>query len=161
MNEKIKRIGIDIMGVILPKSVEGGTLEEFMACSALPNVVESIKKLVHLYGQRNIFIISRCPEFAEKVIIQWFETHNFFIETNFSRSNIYFCREQADKAPLAKQLTLSYFIDDKINVLDFMDKIVLNRIQLAVESNLTEGISENGIITLTDWPSVINIIAEC
>lgn len=160
MNKSTKRIGIDIVGVILPKAIETGTIEELMACSALPNAIESIKKLVEIYKSENIFIISRCPEFAEKVIMRWFDEHSFFTETNFSRSNIYFCREQADKAQIAQQLTLSYFIDDKISVLDFMQGIVPNRIQLAVELELKATTNDTGIVTLANWSSVLEYITK-
>jgi len=154
-----KRIGIDIMGVILPKTIEKATLEEFLACPALKESVESIGKLVDLYKSENIFIISRCPEFAEKVIMQWFDEHNFFDEANFDRSNIYFCREQADKALIAKKLGLTYFIDDKLSVLDFMHGIVPNRIQLVAESDLEDDSSNTSIVTFSDWSSVLkNII---
>lgn len=155
-----KRIGIDIMGVILPKAIETGTVEDFLACSALPNAIDSIKKLVKLYKPENIFIISKCPEFAEKVIARWFDEHDFFAETNFRRSNIYFCREQDDKAPIAEKLQLTYFIDDKTNVLDFMKNIVPNRIQLVVEFVAEVSNSEDGIIYLNNWPSVLEYITK-
>ena len=155
-----KNIGIDIMGVILPKAVEGGTLEEFMSCSALPDVIASIGKLVELYGNESVFIVSRCPEFAEKVIMRWFDGHDFFNKTNFNRSNIYFCREQAEKASIAKQLRLSYFIDDKISVLDFMKDIVQHRIQLAVESGIESSDNEDDIVRLKNWHPVLEYIAR-
>jgi hypothetical protein len=155
-----KKIGIDIMGVILPKAIETGTFEEFMACSALPDAIQSIKKTVNLYKPENVFIISRCPEFAENGIMRWFDEHNFFVETNFIRSNVYFCREQADKAPIAKRLKLSYFIDDKMSVLDYMEDVVPNRIQLAVESGLKETSNDTSIITLTDWLLVLEYITK-
>ena len=158
MNKSSKRIGIDIMGVILPKAIETGTIEEFLACPAIPNAVESIKKLVELYKSENIFIISRCPEFAEKVIMQWFDLHNFFVETGFCRSNIYFCREQAGKAPIAQKLKLTHFIDDRMSVLDFMDGIVPCRIQLLVELGPEKISSENCIVTIGDWASVLSHI---
>lgn len=111
------------------------------------------------YNSENVFIISRCPEFAESGLIQWFDAHNFFDDTNFSRSNIYFCREQAEKAPIAKQLKLSYFIDDKISVLDFMNDIVLHKIQLTVDPALEIGDDKDGIMHLENWPSVLEYIA--
>ena len=156
----IKRIGIDIMGVILPKAIETGTVEEFLACSALPDVVQSIDKLVELYKSENIFIISKCPEFAEKVIMQWFDLHNFFVETGFCRSNIYFCREQAGKAPTAQKLKLTHFIDDRKSVLDFMDGIVPCRIRLLVELGYEKISSENGIVTIGDWVLVLDYIIK-
>ena len=148
------------MGVILPKAIEKATLEEFLACEALPNAVESIGKIVDLYRSENIFIISRCPEFAEKVIMQWFDEHNFFAVTNFNHSNIYFCREQADKAPIAKKLELTYYIDDKLSVLGFMQSFVPNRIQLAAEMGSREDSSDTGIVTLPDWSSVLENITK-
>lgn len=155
-----KKIGLDIMGVIIPKAVEGGTLKEFLSCSALPGAIESIEKLVKLYGNDSIFIISRCPEFAEKAILRWFDEHDFFDKTKFNRENIFFCREQAEKAPIAKRLSLSYFIDDKESVLDFMNDIVPHRIQLAVESSLGIGRDKDNIVRLGSWHAVLGYITQ-
>lgn len=159
-NRKIdKKIGIDIMGVILPKYVETGTFEELMSCPALPGAIESIKKLVMSYQAENIFIISKCPKSAEKATIQWFDSCSFFTKTGFQRKNIYFCREQADKAQIARSLQLSCFVDDKVTVLNFMNGVVPFRIQLAVDSG-PESSPNNGIVNLYDWPSVVSLIAS-
>ncbi|MEI6054144.1 MAG: hypothetical protein WCQ49_02115 [Candidatus Saccharibacteria bacterium] len=154
-----KRIGIDIMGVIIPKSTEGGTINEFMNCPALPDSLNCIKKLVSIYKPENIFVISSCPEYAEKVLIEWLNKNNFFDEINFCKSNINFCRTKADKAPIAEKLNLLYFIDDKISVLDHMKNIIPNRIQLTTDELLNEQKNNKDIISFINWPSIIKYIS--
>lgn len=156
----IKKIGIDIMGVILPKEISHASLEDFMACVALPNVVESIKQLVDTYGAADIFIVSRCPESAEIATIRWFYQHDFFAQTGFNRKNIYFCREQADKAPIAASLNLNYFIDDTKTVLDFMKDDVAHRIQLGLEVKSNTAHRVDDIARMPDWPAALDYIMK-
>lgn len=153
-----KKIGIDIMGVILPKATETGTFEEFMACSALPGAIQSIKKIVNLYKPQNVFIISRCPELAENGILQWLDNQKFFTDINFDRSNVYFCRERVDKALIAERLQLTFFIDDRIDVLDAMKDIVANRILFTGGSSHGDNVIDDDIIILNNWDFVLEYI---
>ena len=159
MNKSSKKIGIDVMGVILPKTIENnGTVEKFMVCPALPNALESISKLVNLYRAENIFIISRCPEYAEVVIAQWLDRQKFFTNIGFKRSNVFFCRERADKAPIVKRLQITYFIDDHIDVLDAMKDIVANRILFTGGSNHPKTETDENITVLDNWNSIFEYI---
>lgn len=148
------------MGVILPKEINYASNEDFMACAALPNAFESITQLVNKYGAANIFIVSRCPESAETATIQWFDQHDFFAQTGFNRRNIYFCREKADKAPIAASLNLNYFIDDTKTVLDFMKEDVAHRIQLGLEAKSNTAYQVDGITRMPDWPATLDYIIK-
>ncbi len=153
--DHISRIGIDIEGVIRSKTAKSRTVDEYLAVEPLGSAFKTIKSLVKLFGNDNIFIISRCPEYAEDVILQWLDNQKFFNEIDFNRSNVYFCRERADKAPIAQQLQLTYFIDDRIDVLDAMKDIVANRILFTGGSNHENNIIDDEIIVIDNWDSVL------
>lgn len=152
------RIGIDIEGVIRGKTAMSRTIDEYLAATPLKNAAKTIKSLVKLFGSDNIFIISRCPEYAEDVILQWLDNQKFFTDINFDRSNVYFCRERADKAPIAKRLQLTHFIDDRIDVLDAMKDIVANRILFTGGSNHEDNVINDDITILGNWDSVLEHI---
>lgn len=152
------RIGIDIEGVIRVKTAKSRTIDEYLAATPLKNAAKTIKILVKLFGNENIYIISRCPEYAEDVIIQWLDNQKFFTDINLDRSNVFFCRERADKALIAKRLKLTYFIDDRIDVLDAMKDIVANRILFTGGSNHGDNIINDDIIIFDNWDSVAEYI---
>lgn len=156
--DHISRIGIDIEGVIREKIAKPRTIDGYLAATPLKNSVKSINVLVKLYGSANIFIISRCPKYAEDVILKWLDNQKFFNDIKFGRSNVFFCREQADKAPIAKQLQLTYFIDDRIDVLNAMKGIVANRILFTGGSNHGDKVVSDDIIILDNWDSVAEYI---
>ncbi|MGB4420643.1 MAG: hypothetical protein WBI29_02490 [Candidatus Saccharimonadales bacterium] len=156
--DNTSRIGIDIEGVIRSKTAKSRTIDEYLAATPLKNAARTIKSLVKLFGSDNIFIISRCPEYAENVIIRWLDDQKFFTDINFNRSNVYFCQERLDKSDIARQLELTYFIDDRIDVLDNMKNIVANRILFTGGSNHHDSEIDNNIITLDSWDSVLEYI---
>ena len=154
------RIGIDIEGVIRGKTAMSRTIDEYLAATPLKNAAKTIKSLVKLFGSDNIFIISRCPEYAEDVILQWLDNQKFFTDINLDSSNVYFCRERAGKAPIAKRLQLTHFIDDRIDALDAMKDIVANRILFTGGSNHHNTEIDDNIIVLDSWNSILEYIKE-
>ena len=154
------QIGIDIEGVIRGKTAMSRTIDEYLAATPLKNAAKTIKSLVKLFGSDNIFIISRCPEYAEDVILQWLDNQKFFTDINLDRSNVYFCRERAGKAPIAKRLQLTHFIDDRIDALDAMKDIVANRILFTGGSNHHNTEIDDNIIVLDSWNSILEYIKE-
>lgn len=149
------RLGIDIGGVIRAKATGPQSVEEYLVARPLTDVTRVITAFVDIFGSENIFIISRCPEYAEDTMVQWLDKQNFFTSIGFKRSNVYFCRERADKARIANQLKLTHFIDDRIDVLDAMKDIVVNRILFTGGSNHDNTVIDNGIIVLDNWDSVL------
>ena len=155
-----QRIGIDIEGVIRAKGNKARSVEEYIDVNPLSDATRVITALVDKFGSENIFIISRCPEYAEDGILQWLGNQKFFTNIGFIRSNIYFCLERADKAIIAKQLKLTYFIDDRIDVLDAMKDIVANRILFTGGSNHDNTVIDDSIVVYDNWNSVFDFIKE-
>lgn len=155
--DNMQRIGMDIGGVIRGKATERQSVEEYLVVNPLSDATKVIKALVDKFGSKNIFIISRCPEYAEDVILLWLDK-KIFTNIGFKRSNVYFCRERADKARIAQRLKLSHFIDDRIDVLDAMKDIVVNRILFTGGSNHDNTVIDDSIIVLDNWNSILEYI---
>jgi len=153
MDKQIIRVGMDIGGVIRSKYSESKPVKEYLATSPLKNAIEVIKNIIELCGAENTFIISKCPMYAEKVIMTWLDDQNVFTDIGFIRSNVHFCRERTDKAKIAKQLGLTYFIDDRVEVLDAMRDIVSYRILFTGGGN-HEKSDDKTIISIDSWDSI-------
>lgn len=103
-------VGFDFGGVICQKEEEA------------PEVFPSIRKIITLVGAERVFIVSKAREAMQKRTMEWMNTKNFFEETGFSRKNIFFCYERKDKAGICRSHNITHFIDDRIDVLQFMNK---------------------------------------
>ena len=150
---------MDIGGVIRTRFDKTKSIEEYLAATPLKQASEVIGNIINLCGADNTFIISKCPLYAENVIMKWLDSQNFFTDIGFISSNVYFCRERTDKAQIAKQLSLTHFIDDRVEVLDAMQDTVSNRILFTGGGN-HEKSDDKTIISLDSWDSVQDYIAK-
>lgn len=84
-----------------------------------------LKLTVHLvhYDYRekqfghDIFVISMCDEQVEAASRNWLDRHEFYDRTGVAPDNVIYCRRHADKAPIAKRLGITRFVDDRLKVL--------------------------------------------
>lgn len=154
---KKKRIGLDVGGVIM-KALPGQNVAEFtdeqiVAIPAIGGVFEAVKALVEKYGSANVFIISKCREVTEAVILRWMEAHRFCEVTGFNIKNLRFCRGRADKAPIAKDWKLTDFVDDRPDVLVYMKGIV-DRLYLFSNANKAD-LDVPGLIEVDSWAKAL------
>lgn len=156
----IARIGIDIEGVMRSKNIRPQTVDEYLTTAPLKDAPLAIKEMTKLFGNMNIFLISRCPKYAEKTITEWLNSNRLFNDPNLVSSNIYFCRKRIDKAVIAKRLQLTHFIDDRIDVLDAMKNIVANRILFTGGSNHHNTEIDENITVLDSWNSILEHITR-
>lgn len=92
-----------------------------------PHIIDGafpvIKKLVNKFDET--YIISRVNDQQRLRALKWIEETNFCAETGIKKENIYFCFERRDKAHFAKSLNINVFIDDRLDVLRYMEYYVL------------------------------------
>ena len=153
----VKRIGLDVGGVIM-KALPGQNVAAFsdkqiVAIPEVKGAIEAVKALVKKYGRENVFIISKCREVTETVILRWMESRRFFEVTGFKKENLRFCRDRSDKAPIAKEWRLTDFVDDRPNVLVHM-KDVIGRLYLFTDTNKKD-LDVPGLIDVASWADAL------
>jgi hypothetical protein len=52
--------------------------------------------------------------------VEWLESNGFFEATGFLIDNIRFCIERSQKAPICRELGITYFIDDRWDIIESM-----------------------------------------
>jgi hypothetical protein len=52
--------------------------------------------------------------------MKWLERHHFFGSTGIPSNRVLFCRERHEKATICRQLGLTHFIDDRLEVLSHL-----------------------------------------
>lgn len=117
----MKIFGVDIGNVIIENR---GTTEEYrqkyyLSIPPVSGVFSVLKKLNNTHPG-NVYLISKCKKEAEKHILEWLHAHDFFKETGLAIENIFFVRERKDKVAICKQLGITHFVDDRLEVLSHM-----------------------------------------
>ncbi len=123
-------LGLDFGNVISKeKGLSVSNDPDFMDREFVEDAVESIAALVPLFN--NVYIVSKCSEVSETLIPQWLKQNLFFEKTKIKPENIRFCRERHEKAPICKDLGITHFIDDRVEVLTHMKSV---RIRIALNA---------------------------
>jgi hypothetical protein len=124
-------LGADVGGVIIDGGKNDNTdtsffSDRYLQTTAVPRAFEALNFLVASRFGNRVFIVSKCGERVEMKTRSWFDHHHFYEMTGIARSNLRFCRERHEKAPICKDLGITHFIDDKLEVLSYLVDLVPN-----------------------------------
>jgi hypothetical protein len=126
---KKQLLGVDIGNVIINHRLtdnDDETLHEerYSTIPAALGVYESLKKLNDEKFSDGIFLISKCTPWAELKILAWLKDNDFYQRTGVKPDKVVFCRERRDKETICMQNNITYFIDDRLEVLsDLVGKV--------------------------------------
>jgi hypothetical protein len=114
-------LGVDIGGVIIERTDESDDTsfwgDNYLATPAMPGAFEALRELRERRFGAGLFVVSKSSAYTEWRAHEWLEHHAFHERTGVPRENIHFCRQRADKAGIARDLRLTHFVDDRIDVL--------------------------------------------
>lgn len=122
-------LGVDIGNVIINHRLtdkDDKTLHEerYSTIPATEGVFSAIKKLNDVKFHDNIFLISKCTPWAQEKILAWLKDNGFYGKTGVKPENVFFCRERHEKDKICKDNNITYFIDDRLEVLSHMIETV-------------------------------------
>lgn len=127
------RLGIDIGRVIIDGDGKRGDTSFFAGADAdamrtpeVPGALDTIARLSDLF-ERRVWIVSKCGPKVQSRSRQWLRHHDFWRRTGVPETNLRFCLERRDKAVHCRQNRLSHFIDDRSDVLGFLEGLVPHR----------------------------------
>ncbi len=118
------KLGIDIGGVIIDRINDDTDTsffgENYLKTTAVPRAFESIAKLNKSVFRDSVYIISKCGEGIQRKSLNWLAHHRFYDITGIPLERIHFCRRRNGKGPISRDLGLTHFIDDRLEVLSYM-----------------------------------------
>ena len=122
-----RALGIDIGRVIIGPTIDGvadtsflgTTVEEAMRTPPAPDAFAAIAQLVERFEGR-VWLVSKCGPSVERKSLLWLDWWRFYAKTGVPRGNVRFCRERRDKAVHAREIGMTHFIDDRLDVLEPM-----------------------------------------
>lgn len=156
------KIGIDIGGVIIDRARNDGSDtslfgENYLNAHAVDSVMEAIAKINKELFPNETYIISKCGANMERKSREWLKHNGFYEKTGMSEDKVHFCRQRADKAPIAQKLGLTHFIDDKYEVLGYMKAVVATRILFCPDKEeiIKTGPLAGPVIPVFSWNDVL------
>ncbi|MCW2631566.1 MAG: hypothetical protein JWR88_528 [Pseudonocardia sp.] len=126
------RLGVDIGRVIIAGSDDPdgadtaffGTDESAMlATPAVDGVFDVLPRLVERFAGR-VWLVSKCGERIQRRTERWLDHHRFFERTGIPPDHLRFTLRRADKAVHARELGLTHFVDDRLDVLEALRDVV-------------------------------------
>jgi hypothetical protein len=120
-------IGIDIGRVIMAPIKGGkadtaflsGTLERAMKTPPSPGAFEGVRTLTAAFGGRAWLISKAGPNVQQKTKV-WLQHWGFYDATGLPPEQVLFCLQRPQKAEHCRQLKITHFIDDRLDVLEAM-----------------------------------------
>ncbi len=159
---KTRKIGIDVGGVIMANHNKSEDTSFFGAnylqSEAEEGAFEGIKTLIDYYGAENVFIVSKCGTNTQRKTMEWLGYLDFYDATGFRIENIYFCKKRKDKALICKNLEITDFVDDRLEVLSYMnsvDNVYLFNPQLEEMNQFSEACGHYTVVW--NWEELMSV----
>ena len=118
-----------------------------------PHAFESVRELVEAFdGQA--WLISKAGPNVQYKTKEWLKCWNFFDQTLLPRKNLRFCLRRPDKAGHCKQLKITHFVDDRLDVLEHLNGRVEHLYLFGEQPNLKT--SPDWVTPVIDWPQTVS-----
>lgn len=120
----VDALGVDIGGVISDRAIEDGPAlaDGVLAAEPIPAAFETLRLLHERFAGR-VFVVSTCGVWMEHQSRRWLATRDLEGRTGISPYQVWFCRQRRDKAEIATELGLTHFVDDRLEVLSYLDAV--------------------------------------
>ncbi len=120
-----KLFGVDVGGILIDRANDRSDTSFFGAryleSSPVPDALESIVRLAR--AGIEIVIVSKCGATIERKTREWLAHRRFHEQTGIGAERLRFCRERADKAAICRELGVTHFVDDRLEVLSYLETV--------------------------------------
>ncbi len=121
------RLGIDIGKVIMSPVVGGkadtsfltGGIERAMQTPPSPDAFETVRVLSGIFSNQ-VWLVSKAGLNVQKKSRLWLRYHQFYQQTGVSENRLRFCFKRHQKADHCRELGITHFIDDRMDVLSHL-----------------------------------------
>jgi hypothetical protein len=119
------RFGIDIGRVLMAASDVDGTADtsflrgreaEALATPPSHGAFAVVAELVERTGGQ-VWLVSKAGPRIQELTRRWLVHQRFFALTGMGYDHLHFCLQRHEKADLARELELTHFVDDRLDVL--------------------------------------------
>ncbi|KOX10556.1 hypothetical protein ADK66_09125 [Micromonospora sp. NRRL B-16802] len=121
----MRRLGVDIGGVLIEPADEDADTSFFGAnylrTPAVDGAFDALAALGPAFDE--VHLVSKCGATTEQRTRDWLAHHGFPARTGIPVDRVHFCRTRPAKAPIAQRLGLTHFVDDRLEVLGYLESV--------------------------------------
>lgn len=133
------RIGIDIGRVILADATDRKdsifSRDNYLNAKFVPHAIEAVEGIVELLRPDSVFLVSKCMPVIQQRTKEILHKNLFFDKTGVVEENVFFCEHRSDKGPIAANLNLTHFIDDRAGILKSLPLSVQKKFLFIADMN--------------------------
>ncbi|WP_299614949.1 hypothetical protein [Pelagibius sp.] len=123
----MESLGVDIGGVVIarvdPRSDTSFFGDNYLETPAVPGAIEALRRLAEERFGENLFLVSKCGLKTEQRTREWLSHHLIYARTGLDPERLHFCRQRHEKAPICKALGITHFVDDRLEVLGYLESV--------------------------------------
>lgn len=154
-------LGVDIGGVIITPARKSGDTSFFSSgyldTPAIDAAFSSIKYLHETVFPDRVYLVSKAKSGTAQKTRDWLSHLDFYNLTGLTPDKLFFCPTREGKAPIAKRLGLTAFLDDRVDVLGHLSLIDC-RILFASKAEYMPDNPPQDLQPAIGWPAVVNIL---
>ncbi|MEV6347073.1 hypothetical protein [Actinoplanes sp. NPDC051851] len=152
-------LGVDVGGVLV-EPADGDVDTSFFGRRPLetPQVVGAFEALRGLAGGvfgGRVHLVSKAGPKVERNTRDWLAHHRFGAMTGVAEEHVHFVRERQDKAGVCARLGVTHFVDDRLDVLGFLETVPHRYLFGGERRELPPG-----IVAVAGWGAVVAEIAK-
>ena len=121
---------------------------------------EFVRRLNREVFPDSVFLISKAKSGTAQKTREWLAHRDFHGVTNVPLERVYFCERREDKAPIARRLRLSAFVDDRLDVLEHLQGVALRILFAAGLEWVSQARVPEGVRSAVGWAETLTILEE-
>jgi hypothetical protein len=154
------KLGIDIGRVLISPdpagtggdtSFIGGSIQDALNTPPYDGMFDAVPKLVELFDGK-VWLVSKARTRVQEKTRLWLQHHRFFERTGIQPANLRFCLERPQKADHCRELGITHFIDDRLDVLDCLRDVVTHRFLFGPQKTAS---FPPGVVHLHGWGEAV------
>lgn len=120
-------LGVDVGGVIVALSDQAEDTSFFgsrpLETPVTAGVFEQLAAFSVSPFAGRIHLVSKARPKVAANSRAWLAHHRFFQRTGIAATNLHFVQERRDKAPVCQRLGITHFVDDRLDVLIYLETV--------------------------------------
>ncbi len=156
-------LGVDIGGVIIDRVNDNTDTSffgnKYLQTSAVPHAFSVLQRLSGRFVG-NLRLVSKCGQRTQDKTLDWLGHHRFFELTGIRPGDVHFCRERHQKAPICRELGITHFVDDRLEVLGHLVGIVPNLFLFRPQEKEVQKFKHHlsQVCRVESWPEIERVI---
>lgn len=155
-------LGLDVGGVIVDRVAERSDTSFFgdrpMDTPATAGALEALPRLLDLFEHR-VHIVSKAGPKIAGLTRRWLDLRRATGAGGIDLANIHFVRARIDKAPICRELDVTHFVDDRLDVLQHLTTVTHRYLFTGGLGDRSAPLQAPRWATVVDsWPRLVGLL---